>query len=598
MTHSAQVFDKNVLEKVKVEISNPTTITAALKQLFTIFAISDENCIFASNENIIPLLKSVLISKENNYSNAYSASRCIKKLSLVLGLEATLVENLLLDLISIIKDPELMNNTDKVSSAFMLYNNALAILGNICTVKASAVKSMLYDSIPTLIAVIYKNLSIASMEDRLKYVLLATSTHLISSTVRDLISQILLQHLKEFIDITNLCRSDNLTIAFSSALIVSYLSLNEDNVPTLRGCKVFENLSAFNEKNPLGNYKDTFVITPKEFEDGYLVLFASPFIEVITFNLWLFARFSCGIKEITFSSSDSVPQYIRQHLLLQIRAYYHHPNKRTRELANLILSNIGDNEFLSVLESVPCWVKSLNIQDLKVTIINKLKQEDITLDKLLNPKIDKIELITILNSLGFLKGTILLMIASLTKEREENENAIKQLIKMTCEINAKERKLAVYDMTLKSENLSNDLNLLNKKKSIFISYSWYNKSSVKKLYSILLEKGFNCWIDECSMQAGAQLFSEIESGISDCQVFIACCSNNYSSSENCQRELLLAAARKKLIIPILVGPTEPWPPKGQMGPLLAGKIYIDLFIDEKFGKSVEQLITAISQSLA
>jgi len=86
---------------------------------------------------------------------------------------------------------------------------------------------------------------------------------------------------------------------------------------------------------------------------------------------------------------------------------------------------------------------------------------------------------------------------------------------------------------------------LNKKKSVFISYSWNNKSSVNKLYNVLSEKGFNYWIDERSMQAGAQLFGEIESGISDCEVFIACCSNNYSSSLNCQRELLLASDRKK-----------------------------------------------------
>jgi len=34
-----------------------------------------------------------------------------------------------------------------------------------------------------------------------------------------------------------------------------------------------------------------------------------------------------------------------------------------------------------------------------------------------------------------------------------------------------------------------------------------------------------------------------------------------------------------------------------MGPLLAGKIYIDLCNEENFGKNIEQLVTAISQSL-
>jgi len=138
---------------------------------------------------------------------------------------------------------------------------------------------------------------------------------------------------------------------------------------------------------------------------------------------------------------------------------------------------------------------------------------------------------------------------------------------------------------------------LIKKNDIFISYSWANKHIVRKIYNILSEKGFVCWIDEGEMQGGSQLFGEIDNGISDCKIFIACCSNSYGSSINCQRELLLATDRKKLIIPILVGTTDPWPPKGQMGPLLAGKIYINLCAEDIFEKSLEQLMTAINQSL-
>jgi len=59
----------------------------------------------------------------------------------------------------------------------------------------------------------------------------------------------------------------------------------------------------------------------------------------------------------------------------------------------------------------------------------------------------------------------------------------------------------------------------------------------------------------------------------------------------------LSTDRKKLIIPVLVATCDPWPPKGQMGPLLAGKIFLDLSTDEKFEKTVEQLTVAISQSL-
>jgi len=135
------------------------------------------------------------------------------------------------------------------------------------------------------------------------------------------------------------------------------------------------------------------------------------------------------------------------------------------------------------------------------------------------------------------------------------------------------------------------------KKTIFISYCWANKQSVRRVYDILTEKGFGCWIDDGIVQGGSQLFGEIDNGISDSQVFIACCSNQYGVSVNCKREVNLACDRKKLIIPTLIGKCDPWPPKGEMGPLLAGKIYIDLSTEENFNKNIEQLIAAITQSL-
>jgi len=137
----------------------------------------------------------------------------------------------------------------------------------------------------------------------------------------------------------------------------------------------------------------------------------------------------------------------------------------------------------------------------------------------------------------------------------------------------------------------------NKKNQIFISYSWANKQQVKRLNVTLVQKGFSCWIDEGQMKGGSQLFGAIDDGISDCKVFLSCCSNNYGSSVNCQRELLLATDRNKIIIPIIVGQCDPWPPKGQMGPLLTGKLYVDLSTDEKFEKTVDQLIAAINQVL-
>jgi len=142
-----------------------------------------------------------------------------------------------------------------------------------------------------------------------------------------------------------------------------------------------------------------------------------------------------------------------------------------------------------------------------------------------------------------------------------------------------------------------ETNKITNSKPIFISYCWANKQHVKRVYDILTTKGFRCWIDEGVVQGGSQLFGEIDNGISDCKIFISCCSNNYGHSLNCKREVSLASDRMKLIIPILVGICDPWPPKGEMGPLLAGKIYIDLSTEEHFNKNIDQLIVALTQSL-
>jgi len=78
---------------------------------------------------------------------------------------------------------------------------------------------------------------------------------------------------------------------------------------------------------------------------------------------------------------------------------------------------------------------------------------------------------------------------------------------------------------------------------------------------------------------------------------MACISNQYASSENCRREINLANERKKLIVPVWIAPIDPWPPRGEMGPLLAGKLYIDLSTEEKLKSVNEQLVSALKQSI-
>jgi len=271
--------------------------------------------------------------------------------------------------------------------------------------------------------------------------------------------------------------------------------------------------------------------------------------------------------------------------------YCHHTNKRTRELAHIILINIGDSEFFNQFSDIPSFIKQLDIEE-HINVIIKFQDQNVTLHHLLNPLISLDQVLKLLKTFNFKIGTTFTILDAIAKVRLEEETAHKQCLAVANEVNIMERELAINHTVISSPQLKT-----GEKKNIFVSYCWANKITVKKLHGALSEKNLSCWLDERQMQGGSQLFGEIDKGISECQIFLACCSNNYGASTNCQRELLLASDRQKLVIPVLVGACNPWPPEGQMGPLLAGKIYIDLSSDEKFEKTIEQLVTVVSQSL-
>jgi len=134
--------------------------------------------------------------------------------------------------------------------------------------------------------------------------------------------------------------------------------------------------------------------------------------------------------------------------------------------------------------------------------------------------------------------------------------------------------------------------LSDTKIKIFISYCWADSEIVHELY-YYLSMNFDCWIDIHNMKTGSELFNEIEQSITSTRVFIACCSNHYSKSVNCNRELSLASERKKLIFPVRIGVCDMWPPTGAMGPLLTGKLYVDLSTKELYSSTISQLVRAL-----
>mmetsp|Transcript_46768 Transcript_46768/g.101575 ORF Transcript_46768/g.101575 Transcript_46768/m.101575 type:complete len:99 (+) Transcript_46768:644-940(+) len=98
------------------------------------------------------------------------------------------------------------------------------------------------------------------------------------------------------------------------------------------------------------------------------------------------------------------------------------------------------------------------------------------------------------------------------------------------------------------------------------------------------------------MRGGDALFEAIEEGISSSVVILALLSPEYVRSENCRREFQLATERRKLIVPVLVSDLEVWPPRGALGPLLTGKLYVTL-VGREYGNNISGLLEAIEQSI-
>ncbi|CAH1256354.1 ANK3 [Branchiostoma lanceolatum] len=96
---------------------------------------------------------------------------------------------------------------------------------------------------------------------------------------------------------------------------------------------------------------------------------------------------------------------------------------------------------------------------------------------------------------------------------------------------------------------------------ISISYQWDIQADVVRLRDRLEQAGYPCWMDIGQMGGGDALYEEIDTGMRE--------------SKNCSMEVNLASDLGKPLIPIIFQQVD-WPPRGSMGPIFAGHLYIDL----------------------
>mmetsp|Transcript_8695 Transcript_8695/g.12997 ORF Transcript_8695/g.12997 Transcript_8695/m.12997 type:complete len:719 (-) Transcript_8695:92-2248(-) len=160
------------------------------------------------------------------------------------------------------------------------------------------------------------------------------------------------------------------------------------------------------------------------------------------------------------------------------------------------------------------------------------------------------------------------------KELRRSHKAAENIVKAA----AQRENITKVTTIAKTKRVNNGQDNLkkNERAECFISYCWAQKDKVKILKETLEEHGIKCWMDEQQMEGGSMLFQEIDEGISASDVVISCLSPEYTKSINCNREALLAADRKKTTIPVIVEKLSQWPPRGNLGPILAGKLYIKM----------------------
>ena len=92
----------------------------------------------------------------------------------------------------------------------------------------------------------------------------------------------------------------------------------------------------------------------------------------------------------------------------------------------------------------------------------------------------------------------------------------------------------------------------DKQRRTFISYSRINKDFALNLARELRASGFDIWLDQLDIPAGARWDDEVEQALEDCEIFMVILTPASSKSDNVKDEIGYAIDTGKRILPILL----------------------------------------------
>ncbi|XP_060069823.1 uncharacterized protein LOC132549872, partial [Ylistrum balloti] len=143
----------------------------------------------------------------------------------------------------------------------------------------------------------------------------------------------------------------------------------------------------------------------------------------------------------------------------------------------------------------------------------------------------------------------------------------------------------------------------------FVSYCWSNSHDAiakgsrkkegalgwgdpRKIKNFLESKGISCWLD-IERVGGGGLFEDIAGGLRKAQVVVACVSDEYANSTNCQMEFRFALCQLRLpIILAVVGTGYQWE-RSEIGMLAVGHQSVKLNFQNENNSAYDQLLNEV-----